>query len=139
MKKIKLKWIQYENFFELWRDQCKATQLIYSIGEKTHCYIGCIGINNGRGGLGQRYQWQYVHRSLAIFAAEESKGQISYAATFDLPENVDGKIIQAAEALVQESFINKFGLENALFEPESILEGYDIDHSDELPLYLRSC
>ena len=115
---VKLEWERFDNFFDLWRARSKSIQMIYSIGETAHCYIGCIGINDGKGGLRNRYQWQYVQRSLAIFAKEESEGQVAFAAKFISPDDIDRHIIKATEAEVQASYIAHDGLVDPLFETQ---------------------
>lgn len=135
---IKINWVEFDNFFSLWEHHKKSTQLIYVIGESHHCYIGCVGINGGKGGLGQRYQRQYVYRSLAIFATEESKGQKSFAGSFVIPDNITKYIIGAAEALVQESFVNMFSVGDALFSPETVPSGYKIEHEGKIPIFLKT-
>ena len=128
MTEIEVDWEKFDNFFDLWQKHKDSTQLLYVIGDSSSVYIGCIGIKDGKGGLKQRYQWQYVQRSRAIFGKQNSDGQVSYAGTFIKPKKITGKIIGAAESLVQESFISKYGESNALFSPVSVKSGFRISH-----------
>ena len=136
MTNISIQWTKYSNFFDLWRAHKADTQLVYVIGDNSSCYIGCIGINDGKGGLGKRYQWQYVQKSLAIFNRKEADGQVSYAATFKSPSSINGTLIGAAESLIQDAFIQKHGIQNALFKPVNVKSGYKIMHAGTKPSFL---
>ena len=89
-------------------------------------YIGCIGIRGGKSGLGQRYQWQYVKTSMAIFGKDKSSGQVSFSATFTKPKMVTDKVIGAAESIVQHSFIKAKGEQEALFKPVKLKAGFNL-------------
>ena len=126
MIKIELKWEKHRDFFELWEKHKDQTQLIYVIGETSNVYIGCIGIRDGKGGLGQRYQWQYVQRSMAIFGKDKTDGQVSFSAIFVKPKKVTGEIIGAAESIVQNSFVRLQGKDQALFQPVKFKAGFNL-------------
>jgi len=138
-KEIQVNWKKFENFFELWRTHRHSTKLIYVIGESHHCYIGAIGPDKGKSGLGIRYQKQYIDRSIAIFGLDKDKGQPSYAATFIEAENVLPHEILAIEALVQRAFVEAHGRENALFKPEHVNGQHVVTHLGHPPPFLVVC
>lgn len=132
---ITLEWHRYDNFFCLWRAHGTDRPLIYVIGDEHHCYVGSIGSREGRRGLAMRYQWQYVHRARAIFGLEEAAGQPAYVALFGAQE-VTARDIVGAEAYVQHSFIARFGIDHALFEPEDIEEDLTFANVGHPPRFL---
>lgn len=85
---ITVQWTRYTDFFDLWDAHKKATQLLYVIGERDLCYIGCIGINGGKTGLGQRYQKQYMDRSKAIFGMQRPIARPAFAGVFTAPNRL---------------------------------------------------
>ncbi len=137
MSTVEIEWKKHNNFFELWRAHRQDTKLLYVIGEQHHCYVGSIGSRDGAQGLGTRYQWQYVNRARSIYGAEESAGQVSYAGTFKNPEQVNGQLILAAEALTQNACVTKLGPQAVLFDPEDLIEGVEVIHSGEVPAFLQ--
>jgi hypothetical protein len=135
---IELDWTKFPNFFELWRVERRATKLLYVIGDEHHCYVGAIGCNGGEGGLGTRYQWQYVNRARAIFGCDEPDGQVAYAAAFRNPESISPELILAAEADVQAACIVTLGTHAVLFDPEDTLEGILVRHLGAPPPFLTA-
>lgn len=134
-QKMTLTWEKYPSFFALWRAHRRSTQLVYVIGSEIFCYVGSIGARSGQQGLGMRYQWQYLVRAKAIFGLDESRGQVSFAATFD--ETVDAQDVLAAEAHVQNCFITIVGPEHALFEAEKLVDNYSFVHLGDAPRFLK--
>ena len=137
MELVEIEWINYNHFFDLWRAHRRDTQLLYAIGDQHHCYIGSIGSRDGLQGLGTRYQWQYVHRARSIFGAEESDGQVAYVGLFKNPEQIDGRLILAAEAFTQKRCITMLGPQAVLFDAEDLIEGVEVTNSGSMPRYLE--
>jgi len=137
---IEVRWEAFDSFFTLWDTHQKSTQLLYVIGEEHHCYIGCIGIDDGKGGLKQRYQKQYVYRSISIFGLDRSEGQKSFAGEFTNDKiDVDANIIGWCEHLAQLTFIHKYGEKNAEFTLTNPFpyEGIKLKNLGEKPGFLE--
>ncbi|MGB7931678.1 MAG: hypothetical protein WCH04_05550 [Gammaproteobacteria bacterium] len=137
MEIVEIEWIRYNHFFDLWRAHRRNAQLLYVIGDQHHCYIGSIGSRDGVQGLGTRYQWQYVHRARSIFGAQESAGQVAYAGQFKKPEQINGRLILAAEAFTQNCCITVLGPQAVLFDAEKIVKGVEIVNRGSLPPFLE--
>lgn len=137
MKNITIKWKRYPNFFDLWRAHKEDTKLIYIIGESHHCYIGSIGAKGGVGGIGNRYQWQYLNVSRAIFGRDESEGQFSHAGKFISPNDISKKLISTTEKFIQKQLIEVYGHEKVLFEPPNSVEDIMICHKEDVPEFLK--
>jgi len=135
---IKIDWKRFDTFFDLWRAHRDDTQLLYVIGEEHHCYIGSIGSRAGKQGLGNRYQWQYVRGAQAIFGLDEPSGQVAYSGSLSSLSPILATHILAMEALVQNVFVLSHGRENALFQPEHLIEGYNAIHKGDLPKFLQA-
>jgi len=137
-EKLTIEWVQFDNFFSLWRSHRNSTRLLYVIGDDHHCYIGSIGSRDGKLGLGMRYQWQYVSRARAIFGLDESSGQVAFAGVLRKNNGeVVGLDILAAEAGIQSDFMSVHGPDRALFDPEDLVPGYAFLHSGSPPKFLR--
>ena len=137
METVEIEWIQYNHFFDLWRAHRHDTQLLYVIGDQHHCYIGSIGARDGVQGLSTRYQWQYVQRARSIFGTEESAGQVVYAGLFKKPEQINGRLIFAAEAFTQNRCITVLGPQAVLFDAEDLVEGVEVINRGSLPTFLE--
>ena len=133
---VTLSWNRFDNFFALYDELKTVRTLIYVIGEAHHCYIGCVGCKNGIGGLGVRYQKQYLDRARAIFGLDASKGQPSYAGLIETPRNPSPELVERIERNIQNSFLLKHGKNNCLFEIQGTVETISILHRGSRPPFL---
>lgn len=148
MKRIppvgKICWKKYDNFFSLWENHNKETTMFYMIGEKHHIYIGAIGINGGKQGLGTRYQKQYLNIAKAIFGKDEIVGQVAYAGTFKktMKNDLHQNIMRQVEAYLQNKCARKYGREKVLFKITKINSQEEINimlnHEGDVPEFLQN-
>ncbi len=133
---IHLVWCRFADFFQFYEELSKVPCLIYVIGEEHHCYIGSVGGRGGKGGLGVRYEPQYINRAKAIFGQDKPAHQPAFAAiTCDTGIPVDK--IEHIERQVQESFLNAVGPQSALFTTRGKPPGIAIVHEGDTPGFLR--
>ena len=137
METIEIEWVQYNNFFDLWRNHKEDSQLLYVIGDQHHCYVGSIGGNHVVKGLGVRYQWQYVDRAKSIFGQDESAGQVAYAGLFRKPKEINSKLILAAEAFIQNHCTNVLMSKDCLFQCKKLAEEVKVINRGRLPQFLN--
>lgn len=134
---IEIKWIKYDNFFDLWRRHKDGCKLLYVIGDQHHCYIGSIGGSRGKKGLGNRYQWQYLDRARSIFGQEESAGQVAYVGLFQKPAEISGHLIRAAEAFTQNCCRMKLQPQACLFKCKKFVNNVDVSNVGDTPPFLN--
>jgi hypothetical protein len=134
---IPLTWTGFENFFRLYADLKRVSNLIYVIGETHHGYIGSVGCKSGSGGLAVRYEQQYVDRSRAIFGMDTPRDQPAFAGRFKA-DITDPSTIREVEELVQWTFLHGKARNQAVFskrpwQPPTI----DVEHFGTPPSFLN--
>lgn len=75
-------------------------------------------------------------RSRAILDTDETAGQVASAATVTRPSAINGDMIRATEAEVQQSFVRRSGVENALITPSPASPDFQFEHFGEVPIHL---
>ncbi len=134
---VVINWRRHSDFFKLWSAHGTEPKLVYVIGETHECYIGSVGSRGGKGGLQTRYEKQYLDRACAIFGQRVPRDQPAFAGLFVDPDQVDQRLIIAAEAQVQNAFITRHGKPAALFDPEHPVGGVEVKHQGEVPAFLK--
>lgn len=132
---LNLVWTGFQDFFDLYNQLKKEPRLFYVIGESHHCYIGSVGGRGGMKGLAQRYQKQYVDRSIAIFGSSTPVGQPAFASVVTDPR-IQVSDIEPIERQIQDVFIAKHGISNALFTPRGRASSHKIIHTGNVPSFL---
>ena len=132
---LNLVWTKFKDFFDLYNQLKNEPRLFYVIGENHHCYIGSVGGRGGMKGLAQRYQKQYVDRSMAIFGSSAPLGQPAFASVVIDPR-IQVSDIEPIERQIQDVFIAKHGISNALFSPRGRASSHNIIHSGNAPSFL---
>ena len=138
MQTVKLQWEKYKNFFQLRSDNMREPRLVYVVGSNPYCYIGSIGADEGKQGIGTRYQHQYLKLGKAIFGLGEENAVECHAARFIEPKNAIPELIKAVEAHVQDAFIAKYGKSGALFEPIDSSVKVKVTHHGILPDFVAN-
>lgn len=133
---MNLIWQKYDDFFRLYDQMKDVPRMFYVIGEKHHCYVGSVGGRGGTKGLRLRYQKQYVDRAMAIFGSSTPENQPAFAAIADDPRMMVSDM-EPIERQIQETFIGRFGRENALFSANGEPSNFQLAHSGDIPLFLR--
>ena len=139
---ITVTWSRFGSFFLLYGELRNAPQLIYAIGETHHVYIGSVGCKGGQGGLGVRYEPQYIDRAKAIFGADAPSDQPAFAGQFEAA--IPRGTISDIEKLVQWRFLQwidaqGIGREQALFgKHPAYAPDVDVVFEGELPKFLRT-
>ena len=132
---MNLNWERFDNFFKLYDLLKNEPKLFYIIGESHHCYIGSVGGRGGKNGLAQRYQKQYVDRSIAIFGSNTPLNQPAFASIITDPR-LRVQDIEPIERLLQDRFISLHGRKNALFTPRGIVSSHRIVNDGDVPSFL---
>lgn len=132
---IPIRWVKYNNFFELWESHRRDTKLIYVIGDFDYTYIGSIGGNGGQRGLGTRYQGQYLKRAKSIFKLDIPDNQPSYAGCFDI--DLEAPTIKDVEIKIQNDYIKVDNRENYLFKRSRREPQIELSHTGDLPPFLN--
>jgi hypothetical protein len=136
MKEIHLSWKQYEDFFDLYKQEKPEAKIIYVIGEKRLCYIGSVGGRGGKKGLARRYDKPYIERAKAIFGSDKPKNQPAFVAHFTEGQRIRPKDILNVEKIIQKSFEVAYPKIDPAFTRRGYISDMKIKNFGNFPSFL---
>jgi hypothetical protein len=137
-KVVKLRWMRFCNFFELYEKKGDVRRMIYVIGNARLVYVGCVGCVDGERGLRRRYDKPYVERAKSIFGRRTPSQQPAYAAEFVSPQEPSGSTMRNAERIVQEECEKACPRREIMFSVRGTTTKMTLKSYGELPDFMNA-